>query len=101
MYFSDGVMGATVGFVGGHVRRPTEPLSHPSRHQEPPTPPTPLTPQTRQPHEHNTTPHATLNEVGLVLLWVMVLCLAHVTECRWSTAWCDVVVRGVCKVCVV
>ena len=32
--FLYGVMGATVDFVGRLVRRPTKPLSHPSRHQE-------------------------------------------------------------------
>ena len=52
------------------------------------------------------TPRATLNEVGLVLLRVMVSCLAHVLECRWSTmlgileksVYC-VVLCAVCSVC--
>ena len=35
---------------------------------------------------------ATLREVGLVLLKVMVLCLAHVTERRWRAVWFGVLV---------
>ena len=65
------------------------------------TPPTPPTPPTATPTDNETQrpratqrqrtarilrPRATLNEVGLVLLRVMVL--AHDIQCRWSTVLC-------------